>query len=184
MTVRNNTVIFFVFLPASTTLSPPYIQKKNKNVCRNNIIAYLSSHNKQPELKKHTAMNYGKKICRQLKAIRKKIADANGISYSPSKCNHRGDCAGTCPACDAELRYIERELSLRRLAGKAAVVTGLSVGLASLSSCHKIIPQPSGKMIDPKEYRLEGDVMMVDSTQSGDSAAAASPGTTDKKAQP
>lgn len=52
-------------------------------------------------------MNYGKKICRQLKAIRKKIADANGISYSPSKCNHRGDCAGTCPACDAELRFIE-----------------------------------------------------------------------------
>ena len=129
-------------------------------------------------------MNYGKKICKELKAIRKKIADANGISYSPSKCNHRGDCAGTCPACDAELRYIERALSLRRLAGKAAVVTGLSVGLASLSSCHKIIPQPSGKMIDPKEYRLEGDVMMEDSTQSCDSAAAASPGTTDKKAQP
>lgn len=113
-------------------------------------------------------MKTGKKICRELKGIRKKIADANGIKYEPTKCNHRGDCAGTCPACDAEIRYIEHELNLRRLAGKAAVVAGLSLSVASLSSCHKILsPVVRGKMINPRE-QLVGDVpneRFVDSTK-------------------
>lgn len=107
-------------------------------------------------------MYYGRKVCEELKSIRKQIADANGIKYEPKKCNHQGDCAGTCPACDAELTYLERELSLRKLAGKAAMVAGLSVGIATLSSCHKLFPpQVNGYLEDPKAHVLEGDVPCV-----------------------
>ena len=33
----------------------------------------------------------GKEICKNLKAIRQNIADANGIEYTPAICNHKGD---------------------------------------------------------------------------------------------
>ena len=79
-------------------------------------------------------MKQGKKICKTLKAIRQQIADANGISYAPTPCTHKGDCAGTCPACEAEVRYIEHELNARRLLGKAVVVAGLSMSLMPLTA--------------------------------------------------
>ena len=56
----------------------------------------------------------GKVTCEALKKVRKQIADANGIPYEPVVCNHKGDCRGTCPACEAEMRYIERELAVRK----------------------------------------------------------------------
>ena len=58
-------------------------------------------------------MGTGKEVCLILKGIRQKIADANGISYQPKECHHEGDCAGTCPACEEEIRYLERELKAR-----------------------------------------------------------------------
>lgn len=76
-------------------------------------------------------MENGRKVCNELKAIRKSIADANGIEYAPNECNHKGECAGTCPACEAEVKYLEKQLSLREMLGKAVVVAGLSIGVAS-----------------------------------------------------
>ncbi len=77
-------------------------------------------------------MENGKKVCKELKAIRQQIADANGIKYTPNECTHKGDCAGTCPACEAEVEYLEKELNLRRMLGKAVVVAGLGL---TVSSC-------------------------------------------------
>ena len=77
-------------------------------------------------------MKNGKKICETLKQIRLDIAQANGIEYIPRECHHKGDCAGTCPACDSELMYLEREISRRRPFGKVSVI-GICLGLASLS---------------------------------------------------
>lgn len=37
----------------------------------------------------------GKSTCKLLKDIRQQIADANGISYQPKECHHKGDCAVT-----------------------------------------------------------------------------------------
>ena len=56
----------------------------------------------------------GKVTCEALKKVRKQIADANGIPYEPAVCTHNGNCPGTCPACEAEVRYIERELAARK----------------------------------------------------------------------
>ena len=80
-------------------------------------------------------MEKGKRTCNVLRQIRQQVADANDISYVPTPCTHKGDCLGTCPACEAEVRYIERELNARRLLGKAVVVAGLSLGLSTLPGC-------------------------------------------------
>ena len=85
-------------------------------------------------------MRNGKHICNALKAIRLDIARANGIAYAPRECHHEGECAGTCPACESEMRYLEREIARRRSNGKAALIAGVSLGLMTLSatSCDQI----------------------------------------------
>ena len=59
----------------------------------------------------------GKKTCEVLRAVRKRVADLNGIQYVPVECTHEGDCIGTCPACERERQYVEEQLSLRAMAG-------------------------------------------------------------------
>ena len=47
-----------------------------------------------------------------------------------------GECAGTCAACEKEVRFLENQLRLRRLAGKTVRVAGVSLGIvAVLGSC-------------------------------------------------
>ena len=75
----------------------------------------------------------GKHICQRLKEIRIGIAQANEIDYTPAECTHKGDCAGTCPACENEMRYIERQLLRRQTIGKAAIVAGLTLGATSIA---------------------------------------------------
>ena len=101
-------------------------------------------------------MKRGKRICSELKAVRRRIADENGIELHQSECKHTGDCRGTCPKCEAEVRYLERELEKRQRLGKAAVIAGMAVGtMLTATSCDKILPRP-----------LEGDVPYIpDSTE-------------------
>jgi len=80
-------------------------------------------------------MAKGKTICSVLKSIRKQVADVNEIKYEPRECHYEGECRGTCPACEAEVRYIERQLDIRRQLGKAVAVVGISAGLSALSGC-------------------------------------------------
>ena len=73
----------------------------------------------------------GKSTCKLLKSIRQQIADANGISYQPMECHHKGDCAGTCPACEEEIRYLERELKARKGNGFGMKVAGIAAGICA-----------------------------------------------------
>ena len=79
-------------------------------------------------------MKQGKRICETLKGIRREIAVANEIEYTPIKCTHNGDCAGTCPACESETRWLERQLRLRHALGKAVTIAGVSVALTVAAS--------------------------------------------------
>lgn len=82
-------------------------------------------------------MNYGKEKCKALKQIRKQIADNNDINYVIEECKHKGKCKGTCPKCEAEVRYLESELEKRRLSGKKVAIAGVSVGIAAtFSACN------------------------------------------------
>ncbi|MBR5013719.1 MAG: hypothetical protein IKY16_03845 [Bacteroidales bacterium] len=101
-------------------------------------------------------MERGRQVCRILKDIRKQIAEENDIEFITSECTHKGDCAGTCPRCEAEVRYLESQLARRRMTGRAVRLTGVSMGLAAvapaiLSSCDPVI---DGDIIIP----TQGDV--------------------------
>ena len=92
-------------------------------------------------------MKRGKEICNTLKEVRIKVAKANDIKYAPTECHHEGDCAGTCPKCESEVRWLEQQLQLRRQLGKAVAVVGVSMGLAALTACDgKISNQTAGEM--------------------------------------
>ena len=83
-------------------------------------------------------MNHGKDICRQLKQLRRDIADQNGIELEIPECTYEGDCSGTCPRCDYELRYLESELARRQRLGKAAVVAGT---VLTMALCNDVMAQ-------------------------------------------
>ena len=76
-------------------------------------------------------MAKGKSTCKLLKSIRQQIADANGISYQPKECHHKGDCTGTCPACEEEIRYLERELKACKGNGFGMKVAGIAAGICT-----------------------------------------------------
>lgn len=76
----------------------------------------------------------GKNICNYLKAVRKQIAEENGIPLETEECTYHGECRGTCPRCEAEVRYLENALADRLRLGKAATVAGLALGLAACGS--------------------------------------------------
>ena len=76
-------------------------------------------------------MAKGKSTCKLLKSIRQQIADANGISYQPKECQHKGDCTGTCPACEEEIRYLEGELKARKGNGFGMKVAGIAAGICA-----------------------------------------------------
>lgn len=86
-------------------------------------------------------MARGRDICNTLKAIRKQIADANGIAYSPEECHFTGECKGTCPKCEQDVRDLEYELRRRQIAGKAIKVVGIAAGLVALTACSDGKPQ-------------------------------------------
>ena len=76
-------------------------------------------------------MTRGKNICKTLKSIRQQIADANNIHYQPCECHHKGDCSGTCPACEQEIRYIESQLKERSHKGINTKVIGIAASICA-----------------------------------------------------
>ena len=103
----------------------------------------------------------GKRTCKILKEIRKQIAENNDIEYITSECKHQGDCLGTCPKCEAEVRYLERELEKRQKLGRTIAVAGLAVALTtSTAGCDDWfdgIKPTGGKPLAPEEEEIGGD---------------------------
>ena len=111
------------------------------------------------------ALMNSKECCKTLKTVRKKIADANGIPYEPLECTHKGDCKGTCPACEAEVRYIEKELNVRRLAGQSIKIVGLASSLIAMASCSSSGSSEGVEAVSSQprlEQTLMGDTICAD----------------------
>ena len=104
-------------------------------------------------------MKRGKQTCRILKEIRKQIAEANDIEFITSECQYQGDCLGTCPKCEAEVRYLEQQLEYKRLAGKAITILGISASVIAmgipLGSCTHTTQQTSNASTTSKEISQE-----------------------------
>lgn len=77
-------------------------------------------------------MARGKQTCKILKEIRRQIAEANDIEFVTSECRYKGDCLGTCPKCEAEVRYLEQQLRKRQLVGKLVNLAGISAGAIAM----------------------------------------------------
>ena len=78
----------------------------------------------------------GKNKCKILKQIRRKIAEENDIPFVTQECTFQGECKGTCPKCEAELRYLEQQLEKKQRLGKTVTVAALAASLmANLTAC-------------------------------------------------
>ena len=114
-------------------------------------------------------MTKGRSTCKLLKSIRQQIADANGISYRPKECHYKGDCTGTCPACEEEIRYLERELKARKGNGFGMKVAGIAAGI-----CATVMPMTAAAQVvksdstanRPVHTAKKGDVKVVDLSDS------------------
>ena len=80
-------------------------------------------------------MDKGRAICKVLKDVRQKIANENGISYHPEECHHKGECTGTCPGCEKEIRYLEEQLKNKQHSGLGLKVAGIAAGV-----CVTVLP--------------------------------------------
>ena len=111
-------------------------------------------------------MAKGKQTCKILKEIRKQIAAENDIDLVVSECTYQGDCLGTCPKCEAEVRYLERELEKRQRMGKAAIFAGMTIGTAiTAAGCGPLAPTPNGMMENPRDTIVAADTFRNDSVE-------------------
>lgn len=60
----------------------------------------------QAAINKSISTIRGKSICHQLKDMRRRFADINGIPFEEEECTHEGPCAGTCPYCDSKTKEL------------------------------------------------------------------------------
>lgn len=111
----------------------------------------------------------GKSKCKILKEIRREIARQNDIEFVTSECKFQGNCTGTCPKCESEVRYLEQELQKRRKAGKAVAVAGIAAAmLVSAAGCRSGNPEtnrPASQTEETQEsgeQELLGDIEIVD----------------------
>ncbi len=102
----------------------------------------------------------GKKKCKILREIRQKIAEENDIPLVTEECRYKGDCKGTCPKCESELRYLEQQLEKRRALGKKVTVSALALGMAaSFAGCRQQLAGDVADTDTTSEYvELEGEV--------------------------
>ncbi|MBR4136043.1 MAG: hypothetical protein IKU03_06520 [Bacteroidales bacterium] len=87
--------------------------------------------------------NRGKKTCGILKEVRKTIAEVNHIPLAEHDCTHEGECRGTCPYCESQVRYLERELQRRKNLGKVVAVTGIAVSSMMMGACRSSGENPT-----------------------------------------
>lgn len=79
-------------------------------------------------------MNKGKRKCEILKTIRCQVAKKNGIPYTYTECTYQGECRGTCPKCEEELRYLNRELEKIKQSGKQVAVAGVATAVIATTT--------------------------------------------------
>ena len=95
---------------------------------------------------------YGKEKCRILKEIRAEIARQNDIEWVVSECKHQGNCKGTCPKCEQEVRQLEKALARRESLGKRVAVVGVSASIAlSVTGCVNPLLRPTAGVPMPPD---------------------------------
>ncbi len=113
-------------------------------------------------------MARGKQTCKILKEIRRQIAEANGIEFATSECRYKGDCLGTCPKCEAEVRYLEQQLRARSFAGKAIALAGISAGMILMSGCSGTSSNQSSETLQAEAETSVEQIEITDTIEEGE----------------
>lgn len=108
----------------------------------------------------------GKSICKYLKSVRRAVAEANGIDLEIPECTFDGECSGTCPRCEAEVRMLEQALSAHQRMAQKVAVLGVAAGLSFMgmpaASAQNITPTPPSASeiheTDSVCYSIKGSV--------------------------
>ena len=81
------------------------------------------------------------------------------------ECTYKGECRGTCPRCEAEVRYLENALADRLRLGKVATVAGLALGIAT-TAAQAQAPQTAAPEVPPvvKEAAHVADSVTINGT--------------------
>ena len=96
----------------------------------------------------------GKSICQYLKSVRRTVAEANNIDLEIPECTFEGECSGTCPRCEEEVRLLERSLKARRMMAQKVAIAGIAVGLSIIggtAAAQNITPTDSVKTLNTIE---------------------------------
>lgn len=112
----------------------------------------------------------GKEKCRLLRQIRNQVARKNGLAPFEDTCTHKGECAGTCPKCEAEVKALSQALENRRARRKRVALAGVSLGVcATLAGCSLddaidslVIAKNlvARTAVERTEVELDGDIAM------------------------
>ena len=106
-------------------------------------------------------MTRGRRTCKILKEIRQQIAEKNDVELVISECHFQGECQGTCPKCEEEVRYLENELQKRRQLGKAVAVAGVALGIAGTFSACNLSQQKQENKQTSEWVEIDGDIVAV-----------------------
>ncbi len=114
-------------------------------------------------------MTPGKQTCKILKEIRRQIAEANGIELATSECRYKGECRGTCPKCEAEVRYLEQQLRARSLTGRAVSLAGISVSALAM-----MLPAQASTQLTPDGNLIATQQVAANASSTGNDDATES----------
>ena len=103
----------------------------------------------------------GKEKCNYLKQLRNSIAKKNNIEYESEECKFKGNCKGTCPKCEVELKELTKKIN-----DKKKIMLGLGIGAATLGLVGCVNtpdPMPTESSIvssegETREIQLENEV--------------------------
>ena len=119
--IRESTCLYFYdqarhqYLEVKSAM-PPVARRKHKNKLQFRTMGKASTTTRMPEddISICLPREDGKKLCEELRQMRIDFAEANDIPFVPEHCDHNGPCAGTCPQCDAELRYLNEQIEEKK----------------------------------------------------------------------
>ena len=89
-----------------------------------------------------------------LRGLYRSLAEINDIPWPSDHLPCRTDCDGTCPACQAELLYLETELNRRAADGTQILLAGITV-----DEDRELTP-PVAEVVTPAQPTRRGDMSL------------------------
>lgn len=112
-------------------------------------------------------MDINKEKCKQLKKLRKGMADKLGVDIHQVECTHEGKCAGTCPKCKQEESILNKAILSKGAAvlATAAVTVGLT-GCSADLDIHQILENAKNMTQKEQVEDIAGEVEYTPETDS------------------